>query len=209
MTSWKALVNHAKITPFNATGKKVLIHAGSGGIGTFAIQLLKAWGCHVATTCSTRNIELVEELGADHVIDYTVTDFAHVLKDYDAVYDTIGYKVAGNEEKSISILKQNSRAAYVTIVHPMVSIITDKGLFAGVPKMGLAFLAKKLKNLGIHYRWSVFSPNGEALDQVRQDLEMQSIKPVIDRVYPLDQMAKANNYVETGRAKGKVVISID
>lgn len=208
MTSWKALVNHAKITPVNASGKKVLVHAGSGGVGTFAIQLLKAWGSHVATTCSTRNIELVEDLGTDTIIDYTVTDFAKVLKDYDTVFDTIGHKVAGNEEKSISILKQNGRSVYVSIVHPMLSIITDNGLLSGVPKMGLTFLSKKFKNRRIHYYWSVFSPNGKALEQVRQYLELQKIKPMIDRVYPLDQMAEANTYVETGRARGKVVISI-
>ncbi|BBO75555.1 NADPH:quinone reductase [Desulfosarcina widdelii] len=209
MTSWKALVHHAKITPVKASGKKVLVHAGSGGVGTFAIQLLKAWGCHVAATCSTRNIELVEELGADTIIDYTVTDFTRELKDYDVVFDTIGHKVAGHEEKSISILKQNGTAAYVSIVHPMLSIITDNGLLAGVPKMGLALLSNKFKNRGIRYCWSVFSPNGKALEQVRQHLEVQKIKPVIDRVYPLDQMAEANTYVETGRARGKVVIRID
>lgn len=71
LTAWRALVGSAKLTPSNAKGEKVLVHAGSGGIGTFAIQLLKAWGCYVATTCSTRNIELVKNLGADEVIDYT------------------------------------------------------------------------------------------------------------------------------------------
>lgn len=209
MTSWKALVHHAGITRSGAPGKKVLVHAGSGGVGTFSIQLLKAWGCHVATTCSSRNVELVRELGADTVVDYTAADFERVLKDYDVVFDTLGYKVPGNEEKSLSILRRNSRAAYVSIVHPMLPLITKHGLAAGLPRMGLTLMHRKFKHRGIRYHWSVFSPNGKVLEEVRQLVETGKIKPVIDRVYPLELMGEANAYVETGRASGKVVVSVD
>jgi reticulon-4-interacting protein 1, mitochondrial len=208
MTTWAALVDHAKLSPSNAAGKKVLVHAGSGGIGTFTIQLLKAWGCYVATTCSTRNIELVKSLGADEVIDYTKNDFSQVLKNYDVVYDTIGFKVDGNEEKSISILKKNAGAVYVSIVHPMVSIITDNGLLLGLAKVAITLIGKKIKNRNISYQWSIFKPNGNALKQVSQHIEAGEIKAVIDRTYALDKIAEAHKYIAAGRTRGKVVITI-
>lgn len=208
LTTWMALVNHAKLTPANAARKRVLVHAGSGGIGSFAIQLLKAWGCYVATTCSTRNIELVKSLGADEVIDYTIDDFSHILKDFDVVFDTIGSKAERNEEKSISILKKNAGAVYVSIVHPIVPIITKNGLLLGLLKVAIALLIKKFKNRSISYQWSLFTPNANALEQVTQYIEAEKIKPVIDRIFTLDQMAEAHNHIATGRAKGKVVLSI-
>lgn len=208
LTSWAALVNHAKLTPVNAAGKRVLVHAGSGGVGSFAIQLLKAWDCYVATTCSTRNVDLLKTLGADEVIDYTKEDFSHVLKDFDVVFDAVGIKVEGNEEKAISILRKNAGAVYVSIVHPMVPIITKNGLLLGLVKVAIALFVKKIKNRGISYQWSVFKPNADALEQVRQYIEAGKIKPVIDRVLTLDQMTEAHNYIATGHARGKVVITI-
>jgi len=208
LTTWAALVRHAKLTPANASGKKILVHAGSGGVGTFAIQLLKAWGCYVATTCSTRNVELVKRLGADEVIDYTKEDFSHVLRDIDVVYDTVGFKSEGNEEKSIAILRKSAKSVYTSIVHPIVPIITDNGLLLGLGKVVIALFVKKIKNHKISYQWSVFKPDGEALDLVRQYIEAGKIKPVLDRIFTLDQMADAHQYVATGHARGKVVVSI-
>lgn len=208
LTTWAALVDNAKLTPTNAIGKRVLVHAGSGGVGTFAIQLLKAWGCYVATTCSTRNIELVKSLGADEVIDYTQDDFSRILSNFDLVYDTLGHKREGNEEKSIAILKRNSNAAYVSIVHPMLSYITDNGLFLGFLKSGATLLNKKFKNRGIKYHWSLFKPNGKALEQVRQYIESGKIKAVVEKNYAMNEMAEAHKYIATGRARGKVVITI-
>lgn len=208
LTTWAALVNNAKLSPINAKGKKVLVHAGSGGVGSFAIQLLKVWGCYVATTCSTRNVELVESLGADKVIDYTKEDFSNILKEYDVVFDTIGSKVKDNEKKSISILKKNAGAVYVSIVHPMVSIITKNGLFFGLIKVAITLLFRKIKNKGIRYKWSVFKPNADALEQIKHYVEDEKIRAVIDRVFTLNQMADAHRYISSGHATGKVVVKL-
>lgn len=208
LTTWAAIVDRGGQTPGDGTGKKALVHAGSGGVGSFAIQLLKAWGWYVATTCSTRNVELVKSLGADEVVDYTKDDFAKILKDYDLVYDTIGVKVTGNEEKSISILKQNARAVYVSIVHPVIKTLDHNGLILGVLKVMVDLIRKKIKNRGIGYHWSVFKPNGKALELIRRYIEEGKIKPVIDRKYTIQQMTEVHKYIETGHARGKVVIKI-
>jgi len=205
-TTWAALVDRGGQRPEEGTGKKALVHAGSGGIGSFAIQLLKAWGWYVATTCSTRNVDLVKNLGTDEVVDYTKDDFPEILKDYDLVYDTIGVKVPGYEEKSISILKTNAKSVYVSIVHPVIKTLDQNGLALGAAKILIALIRKKLKHRSIGYHWSVFKPNGKALELVRQYIEEGKIRPVIDRTYTIEQMAEAHRYIEAGHARGKVVI---
>jgi len=208
LTTWAAIVDRGGQNPGEGAGKKALVHAGSGGVGSFAIQLLKAWGWYVATTCSTRNVELVKSLGADEVVDYTKDDFAKILKDYDLVYDTIGLNVTGNEIKSLSILKQSSRAVYVSIVHPVVNSLDHYGLILGALKVMMDLTRKKIMNRGIGYHWAIFKPNGKALDLIREYIEAGKIKPVIDRKYNIQQMTEAHKYIETGHTRGKVVIKI-
>lgn len=208
LTTWAALIDKAKLNQDSAKRKKVLVHAGSGGVGTFAIQLLKAFGYYVATTCSTDNIDLVKSLGADEIIDYSKEDYSCVLKDFDVVYDTLGSNVEGNEEKSIATLKGQVGAVYVSIVHPMLSLITENGLLLGLLKVLFTLLGKKIKNRGISYQWSLFKPNGKALEQIKQLIEAGKIKPVIDRTYTLEQMKEAHDYIANGHAKGKVAITL-
>lgn len=208
VTTWAALVDRGGLTPGSGKGQKALVHAGSGGVGSFAIQLLKVWGWYVATTCSTGNIDLVKTLGADEVIDYTREDFAETLKEYSLVYDTIGFKVPGYEERSISVLKQNAGSVYVSIVHPVIKTLDDNGLALGGLKVLSSLIKRKIKYRGIGYHWSVVKPYGKALEQTKEYIEDGKIKPVIDRTYTFEQMAEAHQYIETGHARGKVVIRI-
>lgn len=208
LTTWAALVDRGGLSPGAGAGKKALVHAGSGGVGSFAIQFLKSWRWHVAATCSTRNVEMVKRLGADEVVDYTQFDFCDMLKDYHLVYDTIGVNVSGYEENSISILQPNAGAAYISIVHPVISTLDQNGLLVGGLKIIATLIAKKLRNRKIGYHWSVFRPNGRALETIRRYIEAGRIKPVIDKLYTLQQMSEAHQYIETGHARGKVVIQI-
>ena len=208
VTTWAALVDRGGLTPEGGKGQKALVHAGSGGVGSFAIQLLKAWGWYVATTCSTGNVDLVKNLGADEVVDYTREDFARTLTDYNLVYDTIGFKVPGYEERSISVLKPNAGSVYVSIVHPVIKTLDDNGLALGGLKVLTSLIRRKITYRGIGYHWSVVKPSGKALELVKQYIEDGKIKPVIDRTYAIEQIAEAHQYIETGHAKGKVVIKM-
>ena len=208
LTTWAALVGGAGLDPAGAAGKRILVHAGAGGVGSFAIQLLVAWGAHVATTCSTRNVGLVKRLGAHEVIDYTQQDYADVLRDYDMVYDTLGFEA---EAPSLSVLKQNAGAQYASIVHPLMPLTDRYGLPVGALVAGATFARRKLTQrlrYGRGYHWSLFSPNGAALEQIGKLAEEGRIHAVIDRVLPLEEIAAANEHVESRRAQGKVVLSL-
>ena len=208
VTTWAALVDRGGQTPEGGKGQKALVHAGSGGVGSFAIQLLKAWGWYVATTCSTGNVDLVKNLGADEVVDYTREDFAKTLKNYNLVYDTIGFKVPGYEERSISVLKPNAGSVYVSIVHPVIKTLDDNGLALGGLKVLASLIRRKIKFRGVGYHWSVVKPSGKALELIKQYIEDGKIKPVIDRSYAIEQIAEAHQYIETGHARGKVAICV-
>jgi NADPH:quinone reductase-like Zn-dependent oxidoreductase len=207
LTTWAALVGQAGLTANNTKGQRVVISRGAGGVGTFAIQLIKAWGGHVATTTSAKNIEFLKRLGADEVIDYTKQDFVEVLKDFDVAYDLLGYD---SEDKLLSVLKRGSGARYVSIVTPMM-LLTDKhGLEEGRRLANMELESKKAqqKVLGREYAWSFFQPNGAALAEVASLVERGLIKPVVDRVYPLEEIVAAHEYCETKRARGKIAIRV-
>lgn len=208
MTSWSALITKPKLRPEDYRGKKVLVHGGSGGIGSFALQLLKAWGAYVATTCSTSKVEAVRQLGADQVIDYKQEDFSQLLSDFDVVLDTVG---GDQEAPSLSILKANGNSHYITLVFPALANIDQYGFLKGAFKTIKTFLGKKktCKKQGIQYHWGMFSSSPEALEHVRQQVEKGNIRPVLDRCFPLDQIAQAHNYAESGQATGKVGITIE
>ncbi len=203
LTAWQALVEIGKIKP----GQKVFIQAGSGGVGTFAIQLAKHLGATVATTTSARNIDLVQSLGADVVIDYTVQDFEKLLSGYDLVLHSQEGKTL---EKSLRVLKPGGRLISIS-GPPDVGFAKTLGLnfVLTLVMRVLSFgVLKKAKSRGVGYAFLFMRADGQQLDQITALIESGVIRPVIDREFPFDQTGDALAYVESGRAKGKVVITL-
>jgi len=207
-TVWSALVGKAKMNPLQSQGKKVLVHAGSGGIGSFAIQLLKTWGCFVATTCSTQNIEFCKNLGANIVIDYTAENFSEKLVDFDIVLDTLGFRVPGTEEKSIQVLKQNKSSCYVTIVHPIMQNFDQHGLFLGLLLSIYQGYIKSFTYRPVRYEWALYKPSQAAFEHITPLIEDSKIKPVIDKILKLEEVKLAHQIIESHHTRGKVVLTI-
>ena len=225
LTVFTALVDNVGLSAANCPGKRVVIPRAAGGVGSFAVQLVKAWGAHVAAICSTRNIDLVRQIGADVIVDYREQDFRKLLSGYDVAFDTIGkpadfetvegpkYNVGNPEdfdERLMGVLKTHADAAYVTICSPKM-VLTDRyGLKEGSSRAERLYRERSTAQqaLGRRYYWSFFNPDGAALARVAGLIETGAIRPVVDRVYPLEQMAAAHEYCESGRAQGKIVIEI-
>ena len=203
LTAWQALVEKANLKK----GQKVFIQAGSGGVGTFAIQLAKHLGATVATTTSAVNIDLVKSLGADIVIDYKKDDFETILKDYDIVLNSQDTKTL---EKSLRVLKPDGKV--ISISGPpdpdFGQQINANWFLKIVLKFLSAGIRKKAKRLGVNFSFLFMRAQGEQLSQITKLIESVVIKPVIDKVFPFEQTNEAMAYVEMGRAKGKVVIKI-
>ncbi len=203
LTSWQALKERANLKP----GQKVFIPAGSGGIGTFAIQLAKHLGAKVGTTTSTGNVNLVKSLGADEVIDYKQQEFEEVLRDYDAVLGTVRGDVI---EKSLRILKPKSNV--VSLVGPPDAAFARARGMNFFMKFVFRLLSRKIirhaRKRGIEYSFLFVHPDGRQLAEIGKLLEAGRIRPVIDKVFPFDQAKEALAYLEKGRAKGKVVVQM-
>jgi NADPH:quinone reductase-like Zn-dependent oxidoreductase len=203
LTSWQALKEQANIKP----GQKVFIPAGSGGIGTFAIQLAKYLGAKVGTTTSTANVELVKRLGADEVIDYKQQEFETVLKGYDVVLGTI----RGNSiEKSLQILNPKSRV--VSLVGPPDEAFARARGMNFLMKFVFSLISgkiiRKAKSADASYSFLFMHPDGKQLAEIGKLLEAGHIVPVIDKVFPFNQTKEALAYLEEGRSKGKVVVKV-
>lgn len=203
LTAWQALVEKANLEK----GQKVFIQAGSGGVGTFAIQLAKHLGAFVATTTSAANIGWVKSLGADVVIDYKNDDFENILKDYDVVLNSQDAKTL---EKSLRILKPNGKA--ISISGPpdpeFGKEIGANWSLRMMLKILSAGIRKKAKRLGVNFSFLFMRAQGEQLCQIAELIESGAIKPVVDKVFPFEQTNEAMSYVEAGRAKGKVVVKV-
>ncbi|QTN27096.1 NADP-dependent oxidoreductase [Rhodoferax sp. AJA081-3] len=203
LTAWQALVEKAKIKK----GQKVFIQAGSGGVGTFAIQLAKHLGATVATTTSTGNVALVKSLGADVVIDYKTQDFEEVLRDYDVVLNS-----QDNETlvKSLRVLKPGGKL--ISISGPPDPAFGKEIKAPGFVRLVLRLLSagvrRKAKGLGVDYSFLFMKANGPQLREITRLLETGVIRPVVDRVFPFAETNAALAYVEAGRAKGKVVVKV-
>jgi NADPH:quinone reductase-like Zn-dependent oxidoreductase len=188
-------------------GQKVFIQAGSGGVGTFAIQLAKHLSASVATTTSEKNVQLVKDLGADLVIDYKTQDFENILKDYDLVLNSQDQKTL---EKSICILKPSGKVISIS-GPPDVDFSKKLGLnfFLKAVMFLLSFQTKKLaKKQKIDYSFLFMEANGNQLNEISKLIESGIIKPTVDKIFPFEQTNDALNYVDSGRAKGKVIIKI-
>lgn len=208
---WTALVKHAGLNENNTRGKRVLVHGGTGGVGSFAVQLLKAWGAEVTTTCSSNNVNLAHRLGADLVIDYTKGDFALALKDYDIVFDTVGHAGGNYESRSLSVLKWFGGATYVSVRSPQLFLATKYGGFFGGLLFSWLYRFKIVTNrlfFGRAFYYSIAEPNGAALDVVRKMVEKGEIRPLIDAVYSMDEIVAAHKHVEGGHTRGKVIVTM-
>jgi len=203
LASWQALKERADLQP----GQKVFIPAGSGGIGTFAIQLAKYFGAHVGTNTSTANVEWVRSLGADEVIDYKKQAFERVLSGYDIVLGTLRGDAI---EKSLGILEK--RGKVVSLVGPLDAAFARTRRLSFVFRLIFALMSRKIMSLaskrGVSYSFLFVRPDGAQLAKIGQLLEAERIRPVIDRVFPFDQAKQALEYLAQGRAKGKVVVSL-
>jgi NADPH:quinone reductase-like Zn-dependent oxidoreductase len=203
LTAWQALIEKADLKK----GQKVFIQAGSGGVGTFAIQLAKHLGAVVATTTGTGNIDLVRNLGADIVIDYKKDDFETILKEYDVVLNSQDAKTL---EKSLRILKPGGKL--ISISGPpdpdFAKEIKAPWLVTLIMRLLSAGVRKKAKRLHVGYSFLFMRAQGDQLSQITSLIESGVIKPVMDRVFPFEQTNEAMASVEAGRAKGKVVIKM-
>ena len=203
LTAWQALIEQGNLKK----GQKVFIQAGSGGVGTFAIQLAKYLGATVATTTSAANIELVKSLGADVVIDYKKDDFEKVLNGYDLVLNSQDGKTL---EKSLRVLKPGGKL--ISISGPPDPDFAEE---IGAPwyvKLIMRLLSsgvrKKAKRLNVRFSFLFMKANGSQLKEITALINSGTIIPVIDKVFPFESIKAAITYVESGRAKGKVVVKI-
>jgi NADPH:quinone reductase-like Zn-dependent oxidoreductase len=179
ITAWEALVTAAGIEP----GQRVLIHAGSGGVGSIAVQLAKAMGAHVTSTTSSRNLALVESLGADRVIDYTAGPVSATEGPFDIVFDTIG---GATQDASYDLLRPGG--TLVSIISP-----PDK---------------TKAAAAGIRTAFVFIDPNATVLDHIAALVDVGRIRPLIGAEFALADIAKAHELSETGRARGKIAIYV-
>jgi NADPH:quinone reductase-like Zn-dependent oxidoreductase len=183
-TALQGLRNKGKIQP----GQNVLINGASGGVGTFAVQIAKSFGTEVTGVCSTRNLDMVRSIGADHVIDYTQADFTNTGQRYDLIFDAIG-------NRSVSDLKR---------------ALTPNGIcaVAGFTSLSRLFQTMLLggKSVGM---METAEANQKDLVIIKELLEAGKVVPVIDRRYPLRETAEAIRYLEAGHARGKVIITVE
>jgi len=203
LTAWQALIERANLK----RGQKVLIHAGSGGVGTFAIQLAKHLGAIVATTTSTANLDWVKRLGADIVIDYRKDDFETILHDYDAVLDTLGGEAL---EKSLRVLKPGGKLISIS-GPPDPDFATDIGS-TWILRLAMRLLSyrirRRAKRHHVSYSFLFMRPSGDQLREIGFLIDSGIIRPVVDRVFPFASTKEALAYVEKGRAKGKVIVKV-
>ncbi|MEO6114340.1 MAG: NADP-dependent oxidoreductase [Sphingomicrobium sp.] len=203
LTAWQALVEVARLKK----GQKILIHAGSGGVGTFAIQLAKHLGATVATTTSGANVDLVKGLGADIVIDYKKDDFEKILSGYDVVLHSLGKEVL---EKSLGVLRPGGKL--ISISGPPDAVFAKQNgsswFLQQVMRLMSFGIRTKAKGHRVKYSFLFMRANGEQLSKITRLIESGNIRPVIDRAFPFEETNEALAYVETGRSKGKVVVQI-
>jgi NADPH:quinone reductase-like Zn-dependent oxidoreductase len=191
-TALQGLRDHGQLEP----GHKVLIIGASGGVGTFAVQIAKSFDAEVSGVCSTRNVQMVRSLGADHVIDYTQEDFTHSGHNYDLIFQLAGTLSPSECRSALSTngtLVMSSGESEGRWIGPVERVIKALVLSPFVSQKMASFTVK---------------PNREDLQLLKQFIEDGTLTPVIDRTYPLAQLPEAIGYLEEGHARGKVVISV-
>ncbi|XP_042842834.1 reticulon-4-interacting protein 1, mitochondrial isoform X1 [Panthera tigris] len=227
LTAWSAIHKVGGLNDKNCTGKRVqipltskksstcelrnvLILGASGGVGTFAIQVMKAWAAHVTAVCSQDASELVRKLGADDVIDYrsgNMEEQLKSLKPFDFILDNVG---GSTETWALNFLKKWSGATYVTLVTPFLLNMDRLGIADGMLQTGVTMGSKTLKHFwqGVHYRWAFFMASGLYLDDIAKLVDEGKIQPVIEKTFPFSKVPEAFLKVERGHARGKTVINV-
>lgn len=206
LTAWQALVDKAKLQ----AGERVFIQAGAGGVGVVAIQIAKHLGATVITTCSSKNAELVRSLGADEVIDYRETDWQNTLSEnrVDVVLDALGLADA---KRAYQVMNKGGRKPRIVGISTGLPERVAKvgpvfGLAGTGLAMGCAMVGSRLR--GISSWYITRKPLGAQLDVLADLCEQGTIRPVIDTIYPLDQIALAHTHSDSGRARGKLVVKV-
>ena len=192
LTALQALRDQGKVQ----RGQKVLINGASGGVGTFAVQIAKALGAEVTGVCSTRNVELVRSIGADHVVDYTKEDFTASEARYDVIIDNVGNHALSDLRRVLA-----PAGTYVMVGGPSGRWLDP------LPRVAALVVTSRFVDQDL--RFFISQPNRPDLETLRDLIEAGQVRPVIDRRYPLSEVAAAIEYLETGRARGKVVITPD
>jgi len=209
-TTFSSLVLLSGLTEKSARKKRILIFAGSGGIGSFAIQLMKSWGAEVTTTCPQDAIPLMQQLGADRVLDFKSPTFVEdltSLSGYDIILDTIG---GGTSDMAIPLLKPFVGAKYLDLAWDLITDTDTHGLPIGVAKTALGLGDKVLRaaRLGAGYSWAVFLPSHKAMHTTARLVDRGVIKPVIDSVVPLEGVVDAYDKITSKKTRGKMVINV-
>jgi NADPH:quinone reductase-like Zn-dependent oxidoreductase len=203
LTAWQVLVERAQLKP----GQRILIHAGSGGVGTVAIQLAKHLGAFVATTVGTDNVGLAKELGADIVIDYRKEVFEKRLSDFDVVLHSLD---ADTLERSLEILKPGGKL--ISISGPpdpeFAEAIGANWIVRQILRLGSAKIRRKARQRGIEYSFLFMRPDGEQLANIANLVDTGVIRTVIDQEFAFSDTPAALDRSASGRARGKVVIRI-
>ncbi len=203
LTALQAMIEKASVGP----ASRVLIHAGAGGVGTMAIQIAKILGAHVTTTASEKNFPLVKSLGADDVIDYRREDFTKRARDMDMVLDSIGGRTlfqsfqvvrAGGTVVSITMIPDTATAREFGVKPPLLWLF---------PLLNFK-VNRAAAKAGANYRYLFMRADGEQLRRIGGWVDQGVLKPVVDRVFPLDQIREAFQYAEEGHARGKVILKI-
>jgi len=203
LTALQALRDELRVKP----GQKVFISGGAGGVGTFAIQIAKWLGAHVTTTASKRGEALVRSLGCDEVIDYTVQDISYEQGRFDAGFDLIGGKTL---EQMFETMKPGAKIVSVAALPEPQTAIRDLG---GRRALSAIFwlisygIRSRARRAGISYRYLFMHPSGSDLALLAELIEQGKLKATVDRTYPFAKITEALDYVESGRAKGKVVVT--
>jgi len=204
LTALQALRDELGVKP----GQNVFISGGAGGVGTFAIQIAKSLGAHVTTTASRRGEALVRSLGCDEVIDYTSQNVSNAGRRFDAGFDLIGGKTL---EQMFEIMKPGTKVVSVAALPEPQTAIKD---LAGGRALAAMFwivsygIRSRARRAGISYRYLFMHPDGSELAQLAELIEQGRLKVVVDKTYPFAEISEALAYVERGRAKGKVVVTM-
>ncbi|MFD1160966.1 NADP-dependent oxidoreductase [Hwangdonia seohaensis] len=189
------------------SGDKILIHAGSGGVGSVAIQMAKTLGAYVYTTTSTDNVQWVKALGADRVIDYKTEDYKTIVKDVDMVLDTLGDDYT---EDAFKVIKKGGKV--ITLVGPVDKETANRMKLNFFAKTYLAWkrrkITKRISEKAAYYSLVLLRPNSRQLNEITKLVESEKIKTNIEKEYPFKDTLNAVLHVANGRTKGKVVIKI-